>query len=1002
MLKHLIDRPVAVTMILLSIMVLGIVSAVRLPVSLIPDVDIPCVTLQVSAPGMSARELDESVVSVLRAQMAQIDGISDIRCESTDGNATITMKFAYGDNLDFRFIEVNERVDRCMGSLPAIDRPKALKSVATDIPAFFLEMTAKGNGDFLEMSRFAKEVIVKRLEQMDEIAMVDVSGCEEAQILVIPDRARLQQAGLSMQEMQRLISSADLRLGNLTIRDGQYRYNVRFQSNAGGKEDIENIWLNHDGKLLRLGDIADVSECPAPRTGMLSSNGKPAISMAIIKQSDARVSKLRKALAAQLRLFETDYPQVEFRVTRDQTELLDYSIRNLIQNIIVGIILACLIIFLFMKDFRSPGLVALTMPLSLIGSMLVFRVAGMSLNIISLSGLLLGVGMLTDNVIVLLDNITARWQRGDELRKAVTEGTSEVMAPMLSSILTTCAVFIPLVSVSGIAGAMFRDQAIAISTVLLVSYLITIIVIPVYYWALYRHQSSFRASRFLSRMSLGEALERWDGSWSRWMLGHRGLAWTILGSSAAGLVLCFVLMPKEMLPPLTEHDTIVDVDWGGTISPEENLRRSNAVAAASGSGTSTVMAGSQQFVLSHSGSIGAGQAIIYLDFPDAVALKDGKQAIMQELSRTCPEAKFSFRPSGNIFDKVFSSDEPAVLARLRPVESPVIELSSLKECVDGLRESLPDVVIPEIPVKEQIIFTADPQALALYDISYENVLTALRGALNSDRILNIVQGDRTVPVILGENMADADRILEVEITRSDGSSVPLSSILTRNRTKDLKTLVSGPEGPYYPVALNVPSAEARKVMESVRASVSADGRFESGFSGSWFSTMDMIKELILTVLIAVILLFLILAAQFESILQPVIILLEIVIDIFFSLAVLWILGQSINLMSLIGLVVITGIVINDSILKVDTINRLRRAGMGIDEAIHTAGRRRVKAIVMTSLTTILAMCPFLVKGNMGADLQFPMSVVIIAGMAVGTLVSLFLVPVFYKAVSKER
>jgi hypothetical protein len=226
--------------------------------------------------------------------------------------------------------------------------------------------------------------------------------------------------------MEALVSSADIRLGSLTIRDGQYRYGVRFQSNAANVNDIRNLWLNHNGKLLKLGDIASVEVVPAPRSGMLTYDGKPSLSLAVIKQSDARMADLRRAMDSLLGAFKSDYPGVEFSIIRDQTLLLDYSINSLILNIIIGILLACAVIFLFMKDFRSPMLVALTIPFSLVFSMLLFRILGMSLNIISLSGLLLGVGMMTDNTLILVDNITGRRLRGEQLREVSLNHLTDV------------------------------------------------------------------------------------------------------------------------------------------------------------------------------------------------------------------------------------------------------------------------------------------------------------------------------------------------------------------------------------------------------------------------------------------------------------------------------------------------------------------------------------------------------------------------------------------------
>lgn len=372
-----------------------------------------------------------------------------------------------------------------------------------------------------------------------------------------------------------------------------------------------------------------------------------------------------------------------------------------------------------------------------------------------------------------------------------------------------------------------------------------------------------------------------------------------------------------------------------------------------------------------------------------------------------PEAVYSFEASGNIFDMVFARNEAPLVARLRPVRNREVEVEPLRNMLSEVRETLPGVTVADPPVKTDALFVADPDLLALYDVGYSELVSILRNSLNENRLFNIVQGTSTVPVVTGSNAAGLSEILHgtfIEKKGLDGetSRIPVSNLMRQTFAEDLKTLVAGPEDNYYPLALDVPSKDVKHVMAAVSDVVRKNGDFEVGYSGSWFSNSKMIDEMIIIMLVAIILLYLILASQFESLVQPLIILSEIVVDVFVALLVLWIFGVSINLMSMIGLIVITGIVINDSILKIDTINRMRKAGESLERAVIDASSLRVKAIIMTSLTTILAVCPFLSRGSMGADLQYPMSLVIIAGMLVGTLVSLFVVPALYYSIYNGR
>ena len=1022
MLNKLLDRPISVTMILLVFVVLGFVGIGRLPVSLIPDVDIPYVTVQVAAPDLSARELDDAVVKPLRQSLVQIAHLKDIRSEARDGSATMTLSFEEGRDIDYFYIEVNEKIDRAMGSLPRIDRPKVFKAAATDIPAFYVNITLReGGGDFLRMSEFARDVIAKRIEQLPEVAMVDLSGTAEREILVVPDPEALARLGLTMAAFEQAVSSANVSLSNLTIRDGEYHYNVRFRSFAASSEDIADVWLKVGERTLQVKDVASVKEREAPRTGLARSDGQDAVTLAVIKQSEARMSSLRKGIAEQLDAFGQDYPQMRFTLTRDQTALLDYSIRNLLLNILLAVLLDIVVIFFFMKDLRSPLLVALTIPVSLVVSFFVFYAIGLSINIISLSGLLLGVGMMVDNTIVLTDNITARWQRGEALRSAVVEGTKEVRGAMLSSVLTTCAVFIPLIFLNGLAGQLFFDQAIAVTTVLLVSYAVTVVVLPVYYWAIYKKLPSFRPNAFLSRIRFDGTM-RWYDRTVAWHLSHKRIAWALPLGCAVLAAVCVWGMRKEKLPPITYTDAILHVDWNEHITLEENRARVMILEEAASSYmeipghagndevSTTALVGVPQFVLGHSEDQSMGEASLYVSCGTARELEALRERLSALVRERWPSAIQAWGTSGNIFEMVFAEREPQLLARLRPTDgSGTLSVAGVRAALSEVRAALPGVRIDDIPLQQNVLYVSDPERMALYGVSFGELTNVLRNALNGNELFEIVQGARSVPVVLGTDTEELAQILaRTSVNVPDVTDptravdIPASALMRQTFEQDFKTLVSGDDGSYYPLELDIPARDVLAAMTAIRGALRHAGGYDAAFTGAWFSNREMIKGMLLVLLVALALLFLILASQFESLLQPFIILSEVVIDIAVSLGVLWLLGVSINLMSLIGLVVISGIVINDSILKIDTINRLVRSGMEVESAVHEAGHRRLKAILMTSLTTILAVAPFLSRGNMGADLQYPMALVIIVGMTAGTLVSLFYVPTVYAAIYRKR
>ncbi|MBQ2033522.1 MAG: efflux RND transporter permease subunit, partial [Alistipes sp.] len=517
----------------------------------------------------------------------------------------------------------------------------------------------------------------------------------------------LRQAGIQIADVESALKNIDISLGNLTIRDGEYQYNVKFNTITGDKREIEELYLKINGRIFQLKELAEVVEHPRKRQGMVTADNRDAITLAVVKQSDARMSNLKRALERQMRYFHKDYPNIEFRVTRDQTELLDYSINNLIENILSGVVLACIIILLFMRDLRSPLLVNLTIPVTLIISLLVFYAMGISINIVSLSGLVLGVGMMVDNSIIVVDNITARWQRGELLTDAVVKGTKAVMAPMLSSVLTTCSVFIPLIFVSGMAGALFYDQAMAVTITLMVSYGVAVVLLPVYYNWIYRCQPSFRPTSWLERFSF-DALENGYEKLLKWLFRRRAIVWIIYGVCIIGLVGLFIVVEKERLPKMTYSDTLVNIDWNDRISADENSRRTRQLVMSLGDKVeqSTIMAGIQQFVLSHTPETAISEATVYLKLYESDKLDNTKQEIEQYIRQQYPSARVSFSSSGNIFDMIFADKEAKLTARLRSTTGRAADPERLQSLIMRIREALPELDVESVALQEDILYVA--------------------------------------------------------------------------------------------------------------------------------------------------------------------------------------------------------------------------------------------------------------------------------------------------------
>ncbi|MBR5856856.1 MAG: efflux RND transporter permease subunit, partial [Bacteroidales bacterium] len=812
MIGKLIERPIAVTMCIIAILVLGGVAIGMLPVSLMPNVDIPQITIQVTSKGTSARELDESVMKQLRRQMIQIPGLKEITCEANNGGGIIFMQFEHNTNIDYSFIEVNERVDRVTSNLPKdMDRPKVIKASATDIPVFFIDITSDNQSveNFIELSRFAKEVIAKRIEQIPQVAMVDVSGVLGSRFIIEPDNAKLKSLNISIDDLESAINNNNIALGNLTIKDGHYQWNIRFDSEINDIDDIKDIYLKINGRLYQFQDVATITEQPAPATGMVRSQGKRAVTFAVIKQSDAKMSDLRIELEKLMASFKVEYPEVNFNVTRNQTELLDYSIDNLSQNIIVGAILAVLVIFFFLKDFRSPLLITITIPLSLVVSLLAMYLVGITINIISLSGLILGLGMMVDNSIIVIDNITQRRERGDDLTTAIVKGTNEVFSPMLSSVLTTCSVFLPLIFLSGIAGALFYDQAMAVTVALFSSLFVAVLVIPVYYKFLYRKSVKLEENKYLKKIQID-----YDAIYEKglkWVFRHQKLSWFLFLSFIPLTVLVYVIIDKSKLPPLTHNECLVEIDWNSPLNLEESDARiadflkqfdENIVE-------SNVLVGTQDFLLSHTSSIGNSQAIVYVKAKSAEVLLEMEKDMQTYLTEKYPYGTFNIKQATNIFNLIFSENEPDIVAMIKSRDGSMLNPDELNKFLGEVKESMPDLYIEPVLWQEQIMFVTNQERMALYNITDNQIYSALSSATKENSLFSVKNGSFNIPIVFADSQSGADNLLSLKIRsvskEGDVVYVPISYLVTEKRVRDLKSVVSGKDDNYYP--LNIYAAD---------------------------------------------------------------------------------------------------------------------------------------------------------------------------------------------------
>ncbi|MBE8722342.1 efflux RND transporter permease subunit [Sphingobacterium pedocola] len=1018
MIRYLIDRPIAVFMAFLAFFILGIITYLHIPISLLPNIPIPEITIQISGKNASARGLENTVVAPIRQQLLQVAHIRDIHSETHDGQGIIRLNFEYGANTDLAFIEVNEKIDAAMNRIHRdMERPRVIKASATDIPVLHLNLTLNTDSPFaddqeqkfLELSELANTVIKKRIEQLPQVAMVDITGLMDKQILISPVQSLLEITGITPAEIATVLQDNNIEPGAMLVKEGHYAYNISFSSVVRTLADVQQLYIRKNDRIFQLQDIADIQIVPQQEKGMALYNGKRAVNMAIIKQGEENMASMQAALEGTINSLKRTYPDIAFSTSQNQTELLDYTIANLQQNLILAFIFVSLVSVFFMRDARSPLIIGISMFVSLIVCLLFFYLCNISLNIVSLTGLVLALGMMIDNSIIVTDNISQYRKQGLPIDDSCIKGTNEVIAPMLSSSFTTIAVFIPLIFMSGIAGAIFFDQAFSVTVGLLVSYLTGIMLLPVLYKLIYKMRLPvslskwFKPSEVPQKVSKVPIPERIYHKVADWVFANKGVTTALTLLLFPLCVWMFYLIPKEKMPEISQHELVTDIEWNENIHLEENRKRSIALldAIRDQVEVSSVLIGQQQFLLNRERENTVSESEIYLKASSEDGVAELQTAVDQYLKQQFPKAIAGFAPAGTIFERVFTTAEADLRLEYYPRnQSKMITRDAIATWQSEINR-IAGYVPQSVSFQKQLDIQIDNEKLLVYNVPYNTVYQSLKAGFKEEEITTLRSFQQYLPIMLGTEHDAVNNVIQNSLLHlpavkngEQARKVPLQEFIHVVPSEGMKSIVAGRNGEYIPFEL-YGVTDPEMTLQQLKGNIASDNERDIVFSGSFFSNQKMLDELLLILLVSIMLMYFILTAQFESFVQPLIVLLEIPIAIAAALGSLLFLGYSLNLMSAIGIIVTSGIIINDSILKLDIMNQLRRQGTDLMEAIHEAGRRRLNAILMTSLTSIVCMLPLLFSNDMGSELEKPLAVATIAGMLVGTPISLFVVPLVY-------
>lgn len=1000
MLRSLLQRPVGVMMSFFVLIIFSLLAFTSLPVSLLPETDVPQIVIKITYPNASPAEIEENILRPIREKMLSLPQIKDIRSEANAESGLIELFFEQGTQMQYAYLETNEKIDQLTQTLPRnLPRPQVVRLNTADVPIIRLQITPK-QGDLLQISELIEKVIRKRIEALEGISLVDMNGLQRKMIAVHLKTTMLDALQINEKQVFQAIQEANQDLGAISVRDGQYRYFVKIGSQTTSIADLEKIFvLSATGKAIALKEIAELKETAEQAQASHLSNLQNSIVLTLHKQADAQMDKLIPKIYETKSILEKEYPFLAFELSQNQYTLLEAGISNLQNDLLWGGLFAFLILFIFIGNYQIPFIIGIILPTSLVTSFLVFWIFETSINIVSLSGLALGLGMTIDNAIIIFDNISKKRLQGTPLFEACVKGTAEMFAPLFSSGLTTLAVFVPLVFLSGLAGAFTKDQAISVGAILATSLLVSCVLLPLLYVLFF--QKSQRMPKEDTRLYLF-LLKTYKKIYT-FLLRKPVLSfWIFLLSGFVGLSIAF-LLPIEGLPPIKRTDVVVKINWNEPISLQENENRVRIFLEKyqKFADFSEADMGISQFLFGKE-TQNLGQAEVYINFKKFSYKKSLVKDIQYFLKRNYPQARFEVSEAPNVFDLVFARNTPYYEIKIRNLQKnlpiPFTEMQDFLEKQSSNYLNLGRGLQSETQVKVHIL----DDELISKQVSREQIIEALKSLFTAKAIVDIRSFGTILPVRLGESQEDFEEKIQKSFVRKDSTSLyPLASFVKFEFENTYKTLTADKIGIFH--SLEISKENEEKIDETSKEILlkSKEKTWQVDFSGQYFENRENLKELGIILLVATALLYLILTIEFESLRQPLIVLCTLPLGFTGSLLGVWLGGASLNVMSAIGLVVMLGIIDNEAILKIDTINRLRKEGMSFGEALSKAGEICFKPVLMTSLTNILALVPFLFDTGIGGDLQRPFVLAIIGGLSFGTFTSLFFVSLAYRFFVKK-
>lgn len=1003
-LKHKVTTIMAYVL----IVVFGIMGFTSLPLALMPDIELPMAVVYTTYSNAGPQEVENMVTKTIESACASVSGMDEIQSLSSEGSSMVMVTFADGTDMDEAMVDLRGRIDRVKGFLP--EDANAPMTMTIDVDAMPVMTVGLKGADLAELQAIAEDDIQPALERIDGVASVDIAGGYENEIAIDTNADRLAGYGLSVSYIAQMLAAENVALPAGEVQSGDQSFSVRADGEFSSVSDIANTLIPlPTGGTVRLSEVANVYVAPKEQTAIAKLGGEPCITISVNKQSDTNTLQVAERAKDALDEVTALQPTLDWSLLMDQSDMINMTVDSVIQNIVFGVLLAAIVLFVFLRDWGATAVISMSMPICIISVFLIMQVFDITMNMMSLGGIAMGVGMIVDNSIVVLENIFHYRSDGCDRFTSCVEGTKEVALSISASTLTTVAVFLPIGLSGGLSGMMFREFCITICSLLLASLLIALTLVPVLCYALLDRGGKHRMRMPDTGHDIADRpLMRKYKELLAHFITHRKKAIIISGAMIVAFLGSIAIAGVELMPQMDESMVSIGIEMPvGSDLEDVSAMADRAVDIALEQVPEIESIYYSTGGASMSTTSTANSASITVNLVDksdrdrtSQQVADDLRPYMQDLAG----AEISVEASGTMDMSSMTGDAISVTLRGDDYE----KLSQTAEQLAGQLAALPGAIEVSSSASEQVPeveITVNRANASRFGLTAAAIGQAVRGELSGQTATQLkVNGEEITVTVRGDSRAETsiDALKSVMIPTQTGGSVPLSLVAnvdtvlapqSINRLNQSRTVtITGG------AADTVSTAEMSQAVQGVLDTFELpDGiTYETG--GEMEEMINTFTQLAYALVVALGLVYFVLASQFESFVMPVIIMTILPIGLLGSLFTLPLTGNKISMVAFIGVIMLAGTVVNSSIVLIDYMNIRRKRGEDKDTAILNACPRRVRPVLMTTLTTVLGLLPMVFSNGEGAEMMRPMAIVMITGMVVSTIVTLLFTPVYYSLI----